>query len=203
MLRLLYFLLDEARLAAAVVRREYSCSLHSPAWSQIGQSSGWLMSRNSMHALAHSFDRGRVGADLQAAATVVAQAICGRGIQLIFGLPSSPRSGLRSGPSVGSAHFDQAHAAVAGDRELWVIAIVRHVLPASSQASIMFVPLGTVMPDAVDVDGDQVGFWRVRQRLMRNQEARIGGSFQERRVCRSHGAYAVRERLTSPSNVWR
>ncbi len=35
----------------------YSCRRHSPAWSQIGQSSGWLMRKNSIIASRAFFTR--------------------------------------------------------------------------------------------------------------------------------------------------
>ncbi len=49
----------------------------------------------------HSSTRGELVRTPRPSETSVAQEICGRGIQLISGLPSSPRAGLRSGPIFG------------------------------------------------------------------------------------------------------
>ena len=49
--RTVRFVLDEARLGAARMLIAWFCSGHSPPLSQIGQSSGWLISSSSMHAL--------------------------------------------------------------------------------------------------------------------------------------------------------
>ena len=77
------------------MKREYprpypvdcSWSLHSPAWSQIGQSSGWLMRRNSITPSRHSFTIGVVVRMCRPGETLVAHAIVGRGLQLILCLP--------------------------------------------------------------------------------------------------------------------
>jgi hypothetical protein len=56
-----------------------SCSSHSPPWSQIGQSSGWLISRNSIVAFCAEiarFDRVKI---FMPSATGVAQAGSGFG----------------------------------------------------------------------------------------------------------------------------
>ena len=76
---------------------ENSWRRHSPAWSQIGQSSGWLISRNSSTPLRASSTIGEPVRTPMPSATSCAHEICGRGIHAISGLPSGPRTGLRSG----------------------------------------------------------------------------------------------------------
>jgi hypothetical protein len=56
-----------------------SCSSHSPPWSQIGQSSGWLMSRNSMVAFWAPMARGDFVKTFMPGVTGVAQAGSGFG----------------------------------------------------------------------------------------------------------------------------
>ncbi len=56
-----------------------SCSSHSPPWSQIGQSSGWLMSRNSMVAFWAAMARGERVKTFMPSITGVAQAGIGFG----------------------------------------------------------------------------------------------------------------------------
>ena len=80
--------------------------MHSPAWSQIGQSSGWLMRRNSIVAA-------RERADL-----------LGRRLdrQAVLERHRAGRLDLRD-----ALDLDQAHAALADDREARVVAEVRDV----------------------------------------------------------------------------
>jgi hypothetical protein len=49
------------------------------------------------------------------------------GPNVITGLPSGPISGFLSGAHFGHPHVHQTHAAVADDRQLRVIAIMRHL----------------------------------------------------------------------------
>ncbi len=56
-----------------------SCSSHSPPWSQIGQSSGWLISRNSIVAFWAAMARGDLVKIFMPSATGVAQAGSGFG----------------------------------------------------------------------------------------------------------------------------
>jgi hypothetical protein len=58
---------------------EYSCSRHSPAWSQMGQSRGWLMSRNSIIPARASSTWGERVRTTIPSATCVEQAICSLG----------------------------------------------------------------------------------------------------------------------------
>ncbi len=53
--------------------------MHSPAWSQIGQSSGWLISRNSITARSHSLVFSDCVKTTIPSATAVLQAITGLG----------------------------------------------------------------------------------------------------------------------------
>ena len=57
----------------------------------------------------------------------------------------------------GQAHLDQAHAAVADDRELRMVAVVRHVDPDAAGGLDHVRALGHGDLLAVDGDGDQVG----------------------------------------------
>ena len=60
------------------------------------------MRRNSITPRWHSFTSGELVHTPIPSATSWAQEICGRGIQLMIGLPSGASSGLRSGPSLGN-----------------------------------------------------------------------------------------------------
>ena len=54
-----------------------------------------------MTPLRHSWAKGESVRTPIPSVTSCAQEICGRGIQLMTGLPSAPSSGLRSGPILG------------------------------------------------------------------------------------------------------
>jgi hypothetical protein len=84
-----------AREAAAIGHRLVLKS-HSPPWSQIGQSSGWLMSRNSITPSRAFLTIGVSVRIVWPSAAGSAQLACGLG-----------------GPG---SDLDQAHAAIAGDR---------------------------------------------------------------------------------------
>ena len=59
---------------------EWSCSRHSPAWSQTGQSRGWLASRNSITAWRASRTRSEVSERTTMPSVAgVAQAMARRG----------------------------------------------------------------------------------------------------------------------------
>ena len=87
----------------------WSCRSHSPPWSQIGQSSGWLISRNSITPSRAFFT---IGVSVKISCLSAAGSGAG-GLRL-------RRAGL---------HLDQAHAAVAGDRQPLVVAEPRDLLP--------------------------------------------------------------------------
>ena len=82
----------------------WSCRSHSPPWSQIGQSSGWLISRNSITPSRAFFTVG----DL---------------VETSGGSPFGPGRQSRTPQAqlaigLGRAlDLDEAHAAIAGDRE--------------------------------------------------------------------------------------
>ncbi len=91
---------------------ENSCKVHSPAWSQIGQSSGWLISRNSVIASRDSKALGESVLICMPGAAFVPQAIAGPGIHIIFGEPSSlsmgsPVARLRPGIPNSTKHMRQ------------------------------------------------------------------------------------------------
>jgi hypothetical protein len=83
--------------------------LHSPAWSQIGQSSGWLISNDSSTASRICFVAGELGYSSMPGEIGVAQPMAPRGVCgsygrtdfAILGVPSSLSTGLRSGPIIG------------------------------------------------------------------------------------------------------
>src|ERR1700704_3428177 len=88
----------------------WSCRSHSPPWSQIGQSSGWLMSRNSITPSRAFFTIGVF-------------------VNISGGSPLGPgRKSLTAmaqeawGLGRRALHFDEAQAAIAGDRRALVIA---------------------------------------------------------------------------------
>ena len=128
-LRLMHFLLEEsANLPLPYSMLKTPGGWHSPAWSQMGQSSGWLISRNSMHSLA-ALPAPSVNRCARPCLppTSCAQEICGRGIHAKFpGWPSAPISGLAIRPHFGHAHFNKTHAAIARRRKLGMITIARH-----------------------------------------------------------------------------
>jgi hypothetical protein len=70
-----------------------SWSLHSPAWSQIGQSRGWLTSRNSITPARALVARGLCVSTTIPSATGVPQAIGG------FGAPFTSTRQIRQFPS--------------------------------------------------------------------------------------------------------
>ena len=85
----------------------WSCRSHSPPWSQIGQSSGWLISRNSITPRRPLRTIGRVGEDLHAVGDRIGAG--GDGLRRLL-------------------HLDQAHPAIAGDRQAFVVAEARDFL---------------------------------------------------------------------------
>ncbi len=82
----------------------WSCRSHSPPWSQIGQSSGWLMSRNSI-------------TPSRAFLTMGERVLTSGGSPLGPGRQSrTPQAQLATGFGEPD-QLDQAHAAIAGDRQ--------------------------------------------------------------------------------------
>ncbi len=73
--------------------KEMSCSGHSPPLSQTGQSSGWLMSRNSTTASWASFTRAVWVLTTIPSLTGVEQPVCS------FGMPSISTRHMRQAPT--------------------------------------------------------------------------------------------------------
>ena len=67
--------------------------MHSPAWSQIGQSSGWLMSRNSIVAARDALTLSVVVLTARPSRSGVVQAAW------IFGMPSISTRHMRHWPT--------------------------------------------------------------------------------------------------------
>ena len=112
-----------------------SCSSHSPPWSQIGQSSGWLISRNSIVAFCAASARARTGEDLHS----------------LGDRRRAGRHGLRR-----FLDLDEAHAAVGGDSQLFVIAEARHVDARLVGQLHDHLALARLERPAVDLDVDDV-----------------------------------------------
>ena len=110
------------------------------------------------HAFAAGLHAGRFETDMQAGGDV-GGAGDGR-----LRLPADLRLAVFHDQFVGRAvahrraQLDQAHAAIAGDRELRVVAIVGDFLPDFAQGIDQVGPGRDLMFDAIDVDGDQRRF---------------------------------------------
>ena len=108
------------------------------------------------HPAATFLDQRRIGPNAHAFGdTSCAQEICGRGIQLIYRLAICAELRFTIRAHFRHAHFDQAHAAIAGGAELLVIAIARHVAAGLLAGLDQARALGKFVPDAVDLDVHQ------------------------------------------------
>jgi hypothetical protein len=110
------------------------------------------------HAFAAGLDAGRFEADMQTRGN---RGGAGDGR---LGLPADLRLAVFHHQLVGGAvahrraELDQAHAAVAGDRKLGVVAIVGDFLPDFGERIDQIGPRGDLVFDAIDVEGDQRRF---------------------------------------------
>ena len=127
------------------------CSGHSPPLSQTGQSSGWLISRNSMIALLRLVGdrRGDLGVDHHALGD---RRACRR--------PAACGHGRRPLPA--SAHLDQALPAGADRGEQRVVAEPRDLHADLLGGADHQGALGHAHLDVVDGQRDQVGLLRPR-----------------------------------------
>ena len=157
LLRLGVLLVDVARITAAVFGGEL-LQLALAGLVADRAVERVVEEKHLRHAFAAGFDAGRFETDVQAGRDV-GGAGDGR-----LRLPADLRLAVFHHQLVGRAvahrraELDQAHAAVAGDRELRVIAIVGDFLPDFAQGIDQVGPGRDLMFDAIDIDGDQRRF---------------------------------------------
>ena len=157
LLRLGVLLVDVARIAAAVFGGEF-LQLTLAGLVADRAIKRVVEEKHLRHAFAAGLDAGRFETDVQTGRDV-GGAGDGR-----LRLPADLRLAVfhyqfvRRAVAHRRAELDQAHAAIAGDRELRVVAIMGHFLPDFAQRIDQIGPGRDLVFDAVDVDGDQRRF---------------------------------------------
>ena len=157
LLRLRVLLVDVARIAAAVFGGEF-LQLAFAGLVADRAVERVVEEKHLRHAFAAGLDAGRFKTHVQSRRDV-GGAGDGR-----LGLPADLRLAVfhyqfvRRAVAHRRAELDQAHAAIAGDRELRVVAIMGDFLPDFAQGIDQVGPGRDLMFDAIDVDGDQRRF---------------------------------------------
>ena len=114
------------------------------------------------HALATVLNLRRVGADMEAGRRVggAADLRPGDPVDFLFARRRIHDRRLRYRIDRQHAHFDQAHPAIADDRKLRVVAVIRHVHADQARCFDHVGALWHSDLPAVDIDGDEIGFGR-------------------------------------------
>ena len=157
LLRLGVLLVDIARITAAVFGGEF-LELALAGLVADRAVERVVEQEHLRHAFAAGLDAGRLEADVQAGGDVGGAGDRRLGLPADLGLAVLHHDLVGRAVPHRRAELDQAHAAIAGDRELGVVAIMGDFLPDFAQGIDQIGPRGDLVLDTVDVDGDQRRF---------------------------------------------
>src|SRR3984893_17174814 len=169
--RFLYLVFEEARFGGALVDAEFLEEACARLIAD-GTIERMIDEQKLHHALAALLRQRRIGSDSHAFAHILRAGNLRTRHPIDHGLSVGAEFRFAIRPHFRQAHFDQAHTAVAGRAELFVIAITRDVTAGLFAGLDHARPLWKLMPDAIDLDVHQL---RRSQNLLVHLDRPRGG----------------------------